>query len=61
MYVGESGEKSADYLFDFGNLKMLIECKISLLVLDTKQQIPNIAIPNKFFEHTIKGSYKQLL
>ncbi len=56
----EGKEKSADYLFDFDNLKMLIECKTSLLALDAKQQVPNIANLNKFFEHTIRESYEQL-
>lgn len=53
-------EKSADYIFDFGNLQMLIECKTSLLSLDSKQQVPNIDKVNKFFDHTIKESYEQL-
>lgn len=56
----EGKEKSADYLFDFGNLKMLVECKTSLLALDAKQQVPNIANLNKFFEKTIRESYEQL-
>lgn len=56
----EEKEKSADYIFDFGNLKMLIECKTSLLALDARQQVPNIANLNRFFEHTIKESYEQL-
>lgn len=58
--IPEGEEKSADYLFDFQNLKMLIECKTSLLALDAKQQMPNIANLNKYFEHTIKESYEQL-
>lgn len=53
-------EKSADYIFDFNNFKMLIECKTSLLALDAKQQLPNIDNLNKFFKYTIKESYEQL-
>ncbi len=56
----EGKGKSADYLFDFQNLKMLVECKTSLLALDAKQQTPNIANLNKYFEHTIRESYEQL-
>lgn len=58
--IPEGDEKSADYLFDFQSLKMLIECKASLLALDAKQQIPNIDNLNKYFEHTIRESYEQL-
>lgn len=32
----EGKEKSADYLFEMGENKMLIECKTSLLALDAK-------------------------
>lgn len=58
--IPEGKKKSADYLFDFGNLKMLVECKTSLLALDAKQQVPNIDNLNKFFEKTIRESYEQL-
>lgn len=58
--IPEGDEKSADYLFEFKNLKMLVECKTSLLALDAKQQTPNIANLNKYFEHTIRESYEQL-
>lgn len=58
--IPEGEKKSADYIFDFGDLKMLIECKTSLLALDSKQQVPNVEKINKFFNQTIKESYEQL-
>lgn len=58
--IPEGKDKSADYFFDLGDLFMLVECKTSLLALNAKQQVPNIDNVNRFYERTIKESYKQL-
>lgn len=68
MYCGENewhiisterGE-SADYIFDFDSLQMIVESKSSLLQLDVKQQVPNLESVKKFFVNTIEKSYRQL-
>lgn len=53
-------KKGADFIFDFGSLKMLIESKSSLLKLDVKQQVPNLKSADNFFNNTIRKAYKQL-
>ena len=53
-------EKGADFLFDFGELRLLIEAKSALLKLDARQQVPNLHSANQFFERNIEESYKQL-
>lgn len=53
-------KKGADFIFDFGSLKMLIESKSSLLKLDAKQQVPNLKSADNFFNNTIRKAYKQL-
>lgn len=53
-------QKGADFMFDFGSLKMLIESKSSLLKLDAKQQVPNLESVEKFFNNTMRRAYKQL-
>lgn len=58
--IPQGKEKGADFVFDFGKLRMLVESKSALLRLDAKQQIPNLEATNIFFERTIKKSYSQL-
>ena len=58
--IEQGVDKGADFLFDFGNLRLLIEAKSALLKLDVKQQVPNIQSANQFFERNIEESYKQL-
>lgn len=53
-------KKAADFIFDFGSLKMLIESKSSLLKLDAKQQVPNLKSADSFFNNTLKKAHKQL-
>ena len=55
-----SNKKGADYIFDFGSLKLLVESKSSLLKLDVKQQVPNLESADTFFNNTIKKAYCQL-
>ena len=53
-------KKGADFIFDLGSLKMLIESKSSLLKLDAKQQVPNLNSADNFFNNTIRKAYTQL-
>lgn len=58
--IEQGVDKGADFLFDFGKLRLLIEAKSALLKLDAKQQVPNLNSANQFFERNIEESYKQL-
>ena len=58
--IEQGAVKGADFLFDFGELRLLIEAKSALLKLDAKQQVPNLHSANQFFERTVEESYKQL-
>lgn len=58
--IPQGKTKGADFIFDFGKIRLLIESKSSLLKLDGKQQIPNLQSVNTFFERNIKESYTQL-
>ncbi|MBR2970750.1 MAG: hypothetical protein IKC48_03020 [Clostridia bacterium] len=58
--IEQGVEKGADFLFDFGDLRLLVEAKSALLKLDAKQQVPNLHSANQFFERNIEESYKQL-
>lgn len=53
-------QKGADYYYDFGALRMIVEAKSALLKLDAKQQVPNLDSANTFFLNTILESYDQL-
>lgn len=53
-------KKGADFLFDFGSLKFLIESKSALLPLGVKQQVPNTKQADTFFIRTIQEAYEQL-
>ena len=53
--------KGADFLIDFGLMKLLIESKSALLPLGVKQQVPNIKQADTFFSRTIQEAYDQLL
>lgn len=52
--------KEADFIFDFGEVEMIVEAKTSLLKIDAKQQVPNQSSTDTFFTNTIEKSYKQL-
>ena len=56
----KSKKKGADFYFDYGSLRMVVESKSSLIKLDVKQQIPNLTSADTFFSNTIKRSYDQL-
>ena len=58
--IPKSKKKGADYIFTFDSLQIIVESKSSLLDLGARQQIPNLESTIKFFENTIKKSYKQL-
>ena len=58
--LSTSQKKGADYYFDFGPLRMIVESKSSLLKLDVKQQVPNLSSADMFFSNTIEKSYVQL-
>ena len=53
-------KKGADFLIDFGSLKLLIESKSALLPLGVKQQVPNTKQADTFFIRTIQEAYDQL-
>ena len=55
-----SKEKGADFYYDFGSLRIIVESKTSLLNLDAKQQVPNMSSADRFFSNTISESYTQL-
>lgn len=59
--LSTGSKKGADFIFDFGELQMLIESKSSLLKLDAKQQVPNLESADIFFNNTISESYDQLI
>lgn len=53
-------QKEADFIFDFGKLKMLIESKSSLLMLSARQQVPELEAIDRFFNNTVEKAYQQL-
>lgn len=55
-----TGKKGADFIFDFSKLKMIVESKTSLLMLDAKQQVPNPRSIDKFYQNTIFEAAEQL-
>ncbi len=52
--------KEADFIFDFGKFKMLVESKSSLLMLGARQQVPKLETIDRFFRNTIEKAYQQL-
>lgn len=56
----EGKNKTADFLFVFENVQLLVEAKSSLLGLEGKQQVPNSNVIDKFFQSTIQKAYQQL-
>lgn len=53
-------KKGADFFFDIGSVRFIIEAKSALLQLNARQQVPNLHMIDKFFERHIKESCKQL-
>lgn len=55
-----SYQKEADFIFDFGKFKMLVESKSSLLMLSARQQVPELGAIDRFFKNTVEKAYQQL-
>lgn len=58
--IPQGKKKGADFFFDIGSVRLIIEAKSALLQLNARQQVPNLDMVDKFFERHIKESYKQL-
>lgn len=58
--IPQSKEPGADFIFELGKIKLIVESKASLLKLDAKQQVPNLESSDDFFNKIIKESYGQL-
>ena len=55
-----SQKKSADYLYEFDHIRILVEAKSGLLGVEGKQQVPLIPPIDSFIERNIKEAYEQL-
>lgn len=58
--IPQRKKKGADFFFDIGSVRFIIEAKSALLQLNARQQVPDLDMVDKFFERHIKESYKQL-
>ena len=53
-------KKGADFFFDIGEIRLVIEAKSALLQLSAKQQVPDLDAVDTFFLRNVKESYEQL-
>lgn len=58
--IPQGKKKGADFFFDIGSIRIIIEAKSALLQLSARQQVPDLEAVDKFFERHIKKSYEQL-
>lgn len=53
-------KKGADFFFDVGEIRLIIEAKSALLQLSARQQVPDLNAVDTFFSRHIRKSYEQL-
>lgn len=58
--IEKSKTKSADFIFDFEDAVLVVEQKSSLMHLSVKQQNPDLAAFNDFYNKVVCKAYKQL-
>ncbi len=58
--IPQGKAKGADFYFDIGSIRIIVEAKSALLQLSAKQQIPDLDAIDIFFLRTIEKSYEQL-
>lgn len=58
--IPKSKRKGADFFFDIGEIRILVEAKSALLQLSARQQVPDMNAVDDFFSRHIRKSYKQL-
>lgn len=58
--IPQGKKKGADFFFDIGSIRIIIESKSALLQLGAKQQAPDLDAVDKFFERHIAESFAQL-
>lgn len=58
--IPQGKTKGADFYFDIGSIRIIVEAKSALLQLSAKQQIPDLDAIDTFFLRTIEKSYEQL-
>lgn len=52
--------EGADFYYDIGSIRVIIEAKSALLQLGAKQQVPNLDAVDIYYKRNIEKSYKQL-
>lgn len=58
--IPQGQKKGADYFFDIGSIRIIVEAKSALLQLSARQQVPDLNAVDTFFLRHIKESYEQL-
>lgn len=58
--IPQGDKKGADFFFDIGEVRLVIEAKSALLQLSARQQVPDLNAVDTFFLRNIKESYQQL-
>lgn len=58
--ISTENKKSADFYYDFDDIRMIVESKSATLSIKAKQQVPDLTSANTFFSNTIKEAYEQL-
>jgi len=58
--IPKGKKKGADFFFDIGSIRIIIEAKSALLQLNARQQVPDLNAVDTFYERHIKESYRQL-
>lgn len=58
--IPQGTSKGADFWFQLGDVRLIIEAKTGLLSISAKQQIPNTRVIDKYVEDTLKKAYTQV-
>ena len=58
--ISQGKKKGADFFFDIGSIRIIVEAKSALLQLSARQQVPDLDAVDTFFQRNINESYKQL-
>lgn len=58
--IPQGKKKGADFFFDIGSIRIIVEAKSALLQLSARQQVPDLNAVDTFFLRHIQESYEQL-
>lgn len=58
--IETKSHKTADFIYEFTNIRILVEAKSALLGVEGKQQVPKVSPIDNFIERNIRKAYNQL-